>query len=77
MELPKEMIFRYQMRGKYTTMNNSPFSSGSAKPLTNYAWISDDSEGSTKDCILIQPMGIFGHIRQCRMVPRWIWCSTK
>ena len=74
--LPKEMIFRLPSEAEWeyaarAGSNSTFFFGDSAKPLTNYAWISDNSEGSTKPVGLLEPnkwgfLDIYGNVRE--------WC---
>ena len=71
--LPEEMIFRLPSEAEWeyaarAGSNSTFFFGDSAKPLTNYAWISDNSEGSTKPVGLLNPnqwgfLDIYGNVR--------------
>lgn len=66
--LPSEAEWEYSARaGSKTTF----FFGENPKPLTNYAWISENSEGSTKPIGLLEPnkwgfFDIYGNVRE--------WC---
>jgi len=76
LELPEEMIFRLpsEAEWEYAARSGSKttfFFGESSKQLTKYAWISDNSEGSTKPIGILSPnqwgfLDIYGNVRE--------WC---
>lgn len=76
LNIPEEMIFRLPSEAEWEYAaragSKSTFFFGEdAKPLTNYAWISDNSEGSSKPIGLLKPnkwgfLDIYGNVRE--------WC---
>ena len=76
LNIPEGMIFRLPSEAEWEYAaragSKSTFFFGEdAKPLTNYAWISDNSEGSSKPIGLLKPnkwgfLDIYGNVRE--------WC---
>ena len=85
--LPKEMIFRLPSEAEWeyaarAGSNSTFFFGDSPEPLTNYAWISDNSEGSTKPTGLLQAnkwgfFDFYGNVREWCLDGYGAWPSRK